>query len=312
MTLQQDIRYGGTLGGVERAGTYRAVIYATDAKGEISSPGEVQIRQTSGPDIYEDDDSIADAKVIVLNKPQLQYHNFDKAGDEDHVKFYGLAGQTYRIEAQNLESNCDIVIDILNAAGNSVLPEGPCDESEGDEEFPWACKQNGIYYVKFYNYNSNLYGQNTGYYAGVILTVAPDRTQVNIPIKDVSGNPVTDAIVQNQGSVTGISEPVTGDVEMYLPQGQEHSITASHTDYNTQITNAFNVAGPTPITLPPIILIRPGDVSRDAEVELGDAVIALQVLAGMTVTADKSAALENEKIGLTDAVFVLQKVAELR
>lgn len=314
MTLQQDIRYQGQVSGFDRAGTYRAVVYATDAKGELSAPGEILIRQTVGPDIYEDDDSIADAKVIVLNRPKLQYHNFDKAGDEDYVKFYGLAEQTYRIEAQievqNPEADCDIMIDILDATGNSVLDE-PWDEETGDESFPWPCQQNGIYYVKFYNYNSDLYGQNTGYYAGVILTVAPDRTQVYIPIEDVSGNPVTDAVVQNQGNVTGISEPATGNAEVWLSQNQNHSISVSHTDFNTLITKMFTV-GTNSFTLPTVTLSRTGDVSRDTDVGLGDAIIALQVLAGIPVTADKSAALENEKIGLADAVFVLQKVAGLR
>ncbi|RLF65441.1 MAG: hypothetical protein DRN30_03995, partial [Thermoplasmata archaeon] len=104
-------------------------------------------------DEYEDDDVFTQAKVIVINAEAPQRHNFHDTGDEDWIKFYGLAGQNYVIEASNLEANCDIVIELYDTNGASLLKE---QDKEGDERadelLDWNCSEEGAYCVKYRHY----------------------------------------------------------------------------------------------------------------------------------------------------------------
>jgi hypothetical protein len=62
--------------------------------------------------------------------------------------------------------------------------------------------------------------------------------------------------------------------------------------------------------------VRPGDVNNNGVVNLADAILALQVVAGLNPAGvDSRADLVDPNggpIGLEEAIFVLQTVAELR
>jgi hypothetical protein len=59
--------------------------------------------------------------------------------------------------------------------------------------------------------------------------------------------------------------------------------------------------------------IDPGDLNVDRRVDLADAIRALQVAAGMNPHALRFADTDgDEKIGLEDALFILQTVGEVR
>jgi hypothetical protein len=59
--------------------------------------------------------------------------------------------------------------------------------------------------------------------------------------------------------------------------------------------------------------LEPGDVNADGRVDLADAIRALQVVAGMKPHALRHADADgDEKIGLEDAMFILQTVGEVR
>ena len=59
--------------------------------------------------------------------------------------------------------------------------------------------------------------------------------------------------------------------------------------------------------------IDPGDVNTDGRVDLADAIRALQVAAGMKPHALRFADADgDEKIGLEDVMFIIQKVGKFR
>ena len=58
-----------------------------------------------------------------------------------------------------------------------------------------------------------------------------------------------------------------------------------------------------------------GDVNDDSSVDLADAILALQVMAGIepSATAHKEADVNGDnKIGIEEVIYILQKVSELR
>ena len=59
------------------------------------------MKQTTGLDIFEQDNTIDYAKSVVINATNAQRHNY---GDEDWIKFYGIVGKSYRIEISKLEN----------------------------------------------------------------------------------------------------------------------------------------------------------------------------------------------------------------
>ena len=59
----------------------------------------------------------------------------------------------------------------------------------------------------------------------------------------------------------------------------------------------------------------PGDINDDTQVTLADAILALQITAGITPDATISAFADvnrDGKIGLVEAIYILQKVAGMR
>ena len=63
--------------------TQMSVNFISD--GDIFFPEETSVLQQVGPDIYEEDDSLSQANVIVLNAVQAQRHIFHDDGDVDWV-----------------------------------------------------------------------------------------------------------------------------------------------------------------------------------------------------------------------------------
>jgi hypothetical protein len=141
-------RYEGTYSGFSTYGRYEIAVYAIDTEGNVSVPKGTYVFQGVGPDLFEDDDTLDDAKVIILDYERAQRHTFHDQGDEDWVKFYGIAGENYAIKTDNLDSNCDTVITLYDADGKVV--EVPKDDRwYGEyEELTWRCDAEGVYHIK--------------------------------------------------------------------------------------------------------------------------------------------------------------------
>ncbi|MDP2647075.1 MAG: hypothetical protein Q8P24_19240 [Desulfobacterales bacterium] len=155
------------------------IIGSVDTPGDAISvtalPATKTLTKTTGPDIYEDDDTFQDAKVIVLNDQnpentldgyeKIQHHTIHDEGDEDWVMLYGLAGETYKISLDSPGVNLDAVIGIYESDGQTLaIPEEVDDTFSGEKEFvEWEASETGIYYVRVRNFKSAVYGAGTEY-----------------------------------------------------------------------------------------------------------------------------------------------------
>ena len=118
------------------------------------------------PDTYEEDDTRFQAKYLFpCEAPQS--HNFHDVGDEDWFEFEGIPGETYTIEASNLEANCDVVIDVRtydDASGKQeVLESQDIGGMSENETLTWSPPRHGIYYVLVHHRDPEISGEGTGY-----------------------------------------------------------------------------------------------------------------------------------------------------
>ncbi len=119
----------------------------------------VQGGQFTSIDAYEDDDAYTLSKII--DKPQ--YRNFHDAGDVDWGWFYGEAGESYTIQALNLKSNSDVVLQLYDIDAQTILNSQNAGGYGIGESITWSCSVNGIYYIKTYQANSAIFGSDTDY-----------------------------------------------------------------------------------------------------------------------------------------------------
>ena len=154
-------------------GTYAVAVYAMDTEGNTSLPAETTVKQGTGPDVFEKDDTFGQSNVIILNHETAQQHNFHDAGDADWVRFFALSGQTYTIETSHLDSRCDTVIELYDIDGITPLLKKDVWYYGIDEILEWPCPRDGVYYVKITGYDSSVFGENTGYDLDLYEPITP-------------------------------------------------------------------------------------------------------------------------------------------
>jgi len=223
-------RYEATYTGFTLFGTYRLALYAMDTNGSISLHKLMAVNQTVGADIYEVDDTFEQANVIGLNGTLPQQHNFHDNGDQDWVKFYGVAGQVYEIRISNVGPATDPAIELYGPDG-TTLEEGPLSAGlEGDDELMiWACPGNGIYYARIFYINPGGFGKNAGYDLEIYRPVQTGTGMIKGYIRDAT-NPnrvIVDANIITDGGGSAISLPPMGSYLMTHPAGSSWTVTAS-------------------------------------------------------------------------------------
>jgi len=120
-------------------------------------------------DSYENDNTPDQATLITLG--DVRQYTFHYADDEDWLKFSGEPGKVYTIEAQNMGSRRDAVIGLYDTDGTSQLKEANYQGTERDETLIWnKCEQEGIYYVKITNINSDILGEISDYALSVSVS----------------------------------------------------------------------------------------------------------------------------------------------
>lgn len=144
-------------------GSYQIAFFAEDILNNVSMPVNTQVIQLSNPDIYEPDNQFDQARIIVPDNQYPQYHNFHEIGDTDWILFYGVKDVTYSIEAFDLGSQCDVVMEIYKNDGETLIKGKWNWSGTGTNEFmSWQCPEDSIYYLKIYNHLETG-GLNTGY-----------------------------------------------------------------------------------------------------------------------------------------------------
>ena len=108
-------------------------------------------------DDFERDDVPGNAKPILVNGA-VQNHTFHEAGDEDWVKFWAFAGDTYTIETSDLELGNDTYLFLYDA---DLREESRNDDISAEEQasrIVWEPSESGTYYVKVRHKNPSVPG----------------------------------------------------------------------------------------------------------------------------------------------------------
>ncbi len=181
-------------------GTYTVIFSVRDNRNALySAATTVTQRQGSPepePDSYENDDIYSQANNVVINDKAPQHHTIHKPGDTDWIKFYAYAKQIYRIKVSNLCLICDLIIELYDTDGNTLLISDNDKNREGDNFFEWECPKDGVYYVKIRHSDPDIFGENICYKIEVYRPSLTDIGRVSGTITDYTGNPVIDAIIR--------------------------------------------------------------------------------------------------------------------
>jgi streptogramin lyase len=255
-------RYEGTINGFSNFGIHWVSAYATDTEGATSLPKETAVCYVNCSDNYEEDDTYQQATVIVINDESAQQHNFHDNGDQDWVKFYGVAGQTYTIEVNNTEANCDAVIKLYDTDGVSPLSNRDDTGPGEDEELSWPCPQDGIYYVSIHQFLPGDYGENTGYELRVYRPIGPLSGFVTGVITDrFSAQELGDVRIKTNSNQSALSLS-TGSYLLVHPPGTV-SFTLQKDGYNTEIVPGVQISEGGITSLDIVLTPAPGDTDGD-------------------------------------------------
>lgn len=233
-----DNTYEGQYNDLTINGTYRIDVFAMDTQGNMSLPRSTSISNDSGIDIYEDDDSLENANVIVpqlgwetLYEKYTQRHNFHDEGDEDCVRFYGIAGKSYEIVTSDLEENCDTVIMLYDENGDPVLETPWDDYGPGENELiSWLCPSEGLYYIMLKQYDPSVYGQGTAYGLKIYHPEGGVPGELIGLVFNSFGVGIGNAVLKsNLGNGTAVTNN-DGSYMMVLPSGT-HTITVTAAGY---------------------------------------------------------------------------------
>jgi hypothetical protein len=134
-------------------------------------------------DIYEPDDTPAQAAAITPNDPPQQ-HNFDSQADADWVVFAGLPGQTYTMRTLNLAGGADTVLCLYDSTVNMIA----CDDDSGSEPLASLITRSfgiaGVYYVEVVNHDPSIAGCGVRYDLEITTTphtATPTLTVTSTP-----------------------------------------------------------------------------------------------------------------------------------
>jgi surface antigen len=150
-------------------------LYAqTDSTGAVTEPDNSNNIFTEGTqvcfaseDAYEDDDSAANAKWLLMNTSQN--HNMNKPGDEDWVKFSAKAGTQYTIQTSSLDSQSDTYLYLYDKDKTTILESSDdCNESLSSK-INWTAPEDAVYYVMVKHWNNNIGGCGTNYQLSLLL-----------------------------------------------------------------------------------------------------------------------------------------------
>jgi len=224
-------RYTKTYADFPMYGTYRVSIFAYDIDGNVSLAKEMSIFQPEGTDIYENDDFMEQAGIIVINDENPQYHNFHDAGDQDWTSFSGIIGKNYTFKVTLISARCEPVVELYDGSGQLIDSRSA---SAGQTEliWDWACPLDESYFIRLKNADSGIFGAETGYAFEIYPPIGPFVGYIKGFVRDAITWTVlsrvrvkTDAgasalsrptgrfrIIQEPGSVT-----VTATTPGYLP-----------------------------------------------------------------------------------------------
>jgi len=297
-------------------GKYRIAIYASSTNGITSDPAETSLYQTNMPDSFESfaDNEIDNSQIININDTEPQRHNFHKIGDRDWVKFYAISGNIYRIFTNNADLNCDPVITLYDQSKAQIIS---ANDGVGSslEELVWRCPEDGVYYVEINNYDSESYGENTGYDLRINTPATIFNGIINGYVKNANTNvTIGNALIRTSINLTDISLPDIGTYRIGGHESGTFQIFAEKSGF-FPYSASINV-GPISITRHDIYMQPsdlPGDLNTDGSLKLDDAILGLQVITKIETLSTISFAADISKdgrIGIEELIYILVEKSE--
>jgi hypothetical protein len=287
--------YSAAYHNFDTIGHYQIIIQATDIYGNTSLPLTASVIQIIGPDVFEPDDTMEQAKPVVINAREARRHTFHDYGDEDWIKFYGIVGKVYRIEISHLESNSLPEIDFYGP-GNTFLFTEPLYDFviDGESFMEWIVDSEGIYYVCVRNKDPELFGANTGYDLRVGYPEGSFPGLIFGKVTDKDCKPLQDIIIKTSAGRTGISNSM-GLFEF------DHEVGT----YNITFESVFYENKTCSIKVSTIESTEYNLQMKNQKYQLSDAINALQLLSGFHVNSDIF--LENT-IGLDYVINIMKSL----
>ena len=166
-----------------------------------------------------------------------QPHNFHYAADEDWVMLYGLAGQNYTIQADNLGLNCQPVMELY---GSSVTAPIAVASTVIDNMvfLDWQCLQDGVYYVRLWN--SSGAATDTEYELAVYYPEMPLLGLIKGSITDTGGKSVASAVITTDYGYSALGS--SGAYEMPHKGGGPFTLKAEAAGYQQYSQPGINLA----------------------------------------------------------------------
>ncbi|MBN1874091.1 MAG: pre-peptidase C-terminal domain-containing protein [Anaerolineae bacterium] len=166
----------------EITGTLRVFV---DSSGVLSESDENNNMDTGGTevciasdDLFESDDTVAEAKVLLIN--QAQTRNVSKLGDQDWVSFTAEAEKTYNVTTSDLGTAADTYLYLYDTDGTTLLAANDDDGNSLASHIAWTAPVSGTYYILVKHWNPNVSGCGTGYTLN--LTEARPLYNIYLPL----------------------------------------------------------------------------------------------------------------------------------
>lgn len=268
------------------------------------------------PDTWEDDDTPEQANIIVLNNKTMQRHYFQDEGDVDWVRFYAASKQLpYGFDVFNHSSDTNIVIELYDTDGQTVLKTSDYYLNGQDEYLSWYCHQEGIYYVKVSNANPNSFGDDTEYDLRAYLEVAHDAGKITGKVTSVGNTPLYDVRIKSSNNDPAQSLK-NGDYSIKLdPDNLTLSAELEGFKlFQAELTIEKNDVKTFDIQMEPVYQFPIGDTSGDYAVDLKDAILALEDLTGgrrqKQMLFLESDVNSDNRVGLEEAIYILKELAK--
>jgi hypothetical protein len=293
---------------------YLIMFYAKDSNNVISDGVDSYVRKTEPEaDDYEPDDEFTKANPIILNSTTPQQHSFHKFGDTDWIKFYGISGYYYRIDVNNSDTS-NAEISIFAADGITELKESlTSNDTTGKQmSLEWDCPANGVYYVRLRNFDPYFFGKALHYELKILQPCPCFSGSVSGRVTDkVSGKPLKDVIIKTNHGGSAITD-ADGNYKL-ISHWIGSNILVAELDGYERVESPITIFQDQEISLNISMSFAKGDVNGDGNTDLADVIAALRAASGNAQSVRTEADVNNDgRIGLEEAVYVLQKVARIR
>jgi len=195
----------------EITGTLRVLVDSSGVLSESDENNNMNVGGTevcvASDDLFENDDSVAAAKVLPLNEAQTR--NISKLGDQDWASFTAEVDKTYIVTTGDLSMAADTYLYLYDTDGTTLLAANDDDGNSLASRIEWTAPADGTYYVLVKHWNPNVSGCGTGYTLN--LTEARRFYNIYLPLTLKAYAPPTPVYILRLTALSGDGE--IGNIE---------------------------------------------------------------------------------------------------